>query len=224
MRLSTELIEEVIDHVWDDPDELDFWWNYGEEYTTLCALSLSCRALRWRSQYNLLRRVSFLKMSHLQSFSELLDKYPARGELVLELVVLSTAEKPSPAESFSPLLAGRLPNLRSLRIRTEMDPVDDLDKRPTPLFHRGALASLGRFSSVTKLQLFGLRFAELSDFLRLLRALPRLVFLQCMQIWFRNSLRGRQCVDLFPPNSRIHVRCIDVRVQISVLSNAIDIY
>ena len=54
-QFPTELIEQIVDYVWDDPDELDFWWNYGEEYATLCSLSLTCRALRWRSQYNLLK-------------------------------------------------------------------------------------------------------------------------------------------------------------------------
>ena len=211
-HLSTELLEEIIDHVWDEPDVLDFWRDYGEEYSTLCALSLSCRALRWRSQYHLLHRVSILKMSHLRSLNTLLDEHPQRASCVLHLVVLSTTERPSPAESFAPILGGRLPNLMLLRIRTEFNRADDFEIGPTLSLHRAALACLGKFQSITQLQLLGVRFAMLSEFLRLVHALRRhLAVLQCIQIWFRNNSRALECVDLFRPDSRVPLRSLDVR-------------
>ncbi|KAI0752118.1 hypothetical protein C8Q74DRAFT_355545 [Fomes fomentarius] len=188
-RIPLETIDMIIDRIWDEPDELDFWSNYGDEYHALCAAALASRALLPRARYNLLKRVSLLKMEHLRSFTAMVMAYPDAGPMVLELVVLSTPQKPSPAESFPPMLAGLLPTLHHLRIRTEIDPVEDLDLRPTLAFHRAAVASLSRFGAVCTLQLFGLRFANFSEFLRLIAALPGLVTLQCMQIWFRNSAR-----------------------------------
>lgn len=191
-RIPQEIIDMTIDRIWDEPDELDFWSNYGDEYHALCTTALVSRSLLPRARYNLLKRVSLLKMEHLQSFTAMIFIYPESGPMVLDLVILSTPQKPSPAESFAPMLAGLLPTLQSLRIRTEIDPVEDLDLRPTLAFHRAAIASLSRFKTVTILQLFGLRFANFSDFLRLLTALPGLVTLQCMQIWFCNSARHQR--------------------------------
>ncbi|KAI0742630.1 hypothetical protein C8Q80DRAFT_1122844 [Daedaleopsis nitida] len=199
LKCPIEILERVVDLIWEDPDELDFWSNYGDEYRTLCALALSCQHLLPRSRFNLLRRVSLLKMSHLRSFAKTIAHHPHYGDIVRELVILSTGisedkdpKEPaelSPAESFAVLLANRLPKLRTLRIRTEVDPDMSLNSRPSLYFHPAALASLRSFSSVSHLQLFGLRFREFSDFLHIIQALHGLVVLQCMQIWFRKSLK-----------------------------------
>ncbi|KAI0696383.1 hypothetical protein C8T65DRAFT_663770, partial [Cerioporus squamosus] len=189
-RVPLELLEHIVDSISDDEvDEVDHYSDF-DEYRTLRACCLVCRALLPRSRCNLLRRVRIMNMAQLGSFAWMLDNIDNADEnrsLVLELVIFSVAEKPSPAESFAPVITGKLPKLRCLRLRTEMGPVPDPEMRPALELHRGALACLSSLHQVVELQLFGLRFLQFKHFLRLVSSLPKLSVLQCMQLWFNPS-------------------------------------
>ncbi len=212
-RVPLELLELIVDYIRDDDvDDMDFCSDF-DEYRTLRACCLVCRTLLPRSRGNLLRRVRIMDMRQLASFAWMIDTVVEHRPLVRELTVLSIAEKPSPAESCAPVLASKLPQLRCLRLRTEMGPVLDPTMRPVLEMHRGAFASLSSFKQLDELQLFGLRFSQFKHFLRLVSSAPQLSVLQCMQLWFNPPKTGSTS-DLFipthPPVHRLRLYHVDV--------------
>ncbi|RPD60847.1 hypothetical protein L227DRAFT_85676 [Lentinus tigrinus ALCF2SS1-6] len=228
-RLPFELLEHIVDNIRnDDVDDVDFYPNL-DEYRTFCACCLVCRGLLSRSRRNLLRRVCIQNMRQLKCFSWMLDTAEENRSHVVELIVFSIAEKPSPAESFSVMFAHKLPNLRFLQLRTEMGPVPDPAMRPAVGMHRSALACLSAFQDVEELQLFGLRFLQYKHFLRLVSSLPKLSTLQCMQLWF-NPSGPRSASDLaipdHPPIRRLRLSHIDLafvpRVVMKGLLHTVD--
>ena len=199
-RLPPEVLDLIIDHIRDDDvDDLDFYSN-SDAFRSLCACCLVCHHLSLRSRRNLLRRVCITKMRQLELFTWMLGNVAENRQFVYELIVFSTSSKPSPAEVFPVLLAHKLPKLRCLRLRTEMGPVPDPGMRPVFTMHRNAIAALSSFQHIAQLQLFGLRFGQYKQFLRLISSLPELLELQCMQIWF-NPSGTRSTSDLFIPES-----------------------
>ncbi len=212
-RLPLELLELIVDYIRDDDvDDMDFYSDF-DEYRTLRACCLVCRTLLPRSRGNLLRRVRIMDMGQLRSFAWMLDTVVENRALVLELVVLSIAAQPSPADSCAPVLAGKLPRLRCLRLRTEMGPVPDPTMRPALRMHRSAFASLSSFQQLVELQLSGLRFLQYKHFLRLVSSAPKLSVLQCMQLWFNPPKTGSTS-DLFipthPPVRQLRLYHVDV--------------
>ena len=214
--IPREIIEHIIDLIWDEPDDADFYFNYSIEYRTLAAFSLSCAILRPRCQHHLFRTVTLLNIKHLTSFAAVINSAPRLGKLVKTLVVLATPTTPNAATSFAPILAEKLPELHTLRIRTELITAEEVST-PPPLFslHPTALHTFNpHFKIVKSLSLFGLRFRCSGDLYKLLSSWRGLEVLQCMELSFDEitPLRGDALsmpfmnltsLDVSDPESRI---------------------
>ena len=198
----------------DDVDDVDFYPN-SEYIRTLYACCLVCRDLSHRGRRNLLLRVCITTTTQLERFTWMLDNKVENGIFVHEIIVLSTPNTPSPADIFPVLLAHKLPSLRHLQLRTEMGPVPDPGLRPIITMHRSAVAALSSFQDITQLRLFGLRFGQYKQFLRLISSFPRLSDLRCMQLWFnpsgpRSTSTSTVLVPETQPAERLQLSFVDV--------------
>ena len=190
--LSVEVLLIIIENIWDEPEEIDFYSNFSLELRTLAAMSLTCRDLHVISQRHLVRRIILHNSSHLLSLVEHLERFPEYKPFVQEIVIISSYLPLSDiVNRFVHRLSGKVPNLRTLRLRTEMPHREEVPRgenvtvRPSIALHKVALTALRRFTSLSALKLFGVRFGSERQMFNLLFAMKDTVrVFQCEELEF----------------------------------------
>ncbi|KAI0950995.1 hypothetical protein AcW1_008156 [Taiwanofungus camphoratus] len=171
--IPTEVFERIIDLY--DTRAL-------EDRNALMACALTCRSWLPRSRYRLFYSVKVSSLQERGRFSNLITASPSLNDLVRELDIGadSYGARVKVLGSFPYVLARRLTQVVSLHI------VFDLT-RDAPSVLPSFPILVSEFTSITKLEMRGVRFSTFTDFGRLVCALPSLRTLICSSVTWRKS-------------------------------------
>ncbi|KAI0689211.1 hypothetical protein C8T65DRAFT_673207 [Cerioporus squamosus] len=156
-------------------------------YDTLRACALTCKGWHPRSRYNLLARVRFRRPHQVERFLDTIVADPPLADLVHELHI-------TPAEAHhhgffsiaNPSLVKRLHGLRKLVL-------GQFDWNSFPPFY---YALIGKFNSVSTLEVSNIVFHSPGDLVRLVWSLPKLNELTCGLNKFTMTSSAEDCANL----------------------------
>ncbi|OSX67026.1 hypothetical protein POSPLADRAFT_1030219 [Postia placenta MAD-698-R-SB12] len=177
-----------------------------QNYKTLLACSLTCKAWVPRSRFVLYTIVTITTESQLYSFSESIKRERHLSCFVKELVIVWNQEWNETTLSsllvFPAMFARRLPNLEKIKI------LSDLALTPPSIRHPCFYLSIGEFRSVVSLVLSTITFCSFREFARPLLALPTLSSLECLRVHWKN-----QDIDTFSSFESTSLNLVSLAVE-----------
>ena len=183
--LPTEVIEEVIDRASDDSDSLR-------------NLSLLCKELLTRARFHLFTGIVIRNVEQMESSREFLDSHPWVPPLVQKVTLSIELDEDYPKPHIPLLdtirlhLFSRLPNLHTWRMEALISDSDwDVRHSVQLSFHPSTLLCYrthGRH--IQTLELAGIRFPDISHFIRLVSAFTSLRNLTCSNILVWKKLQA----------------------------------
>ncbi|KAH9921354.1 uncharacterized protein B0H18DRAFT_567536 [Fomitopsis serialis] len=204
-RVPFDICEEIINHVAMHLDEVAWSPEQDPWRHTLSSCALVCRAWHYHSQPYLRQFVKLRDRAGVMSLSKLLRDKPQLSRVVRIVAISGCPVKdvPHPIShlgTFAVMLAGKLPNLHTLRLENAEWPVGSV-----PL---DTIRYLATFPSITMLELRGVHFVAISQLVQLISALPALRRLKtnrvsCKQTHLETPIRlplnahRLECIDMW---------------------------
>ncbi|RDX47151.1 hypothetical protein OH76DRAFT_1406305, partial [Lentinus brumalis] len=179
-RLPLEVCEAIIDACGCE--------NYLRlRYDTLRACALTCKGWQPRSRYNLLRRVRFRRPHQVERFLDTIIADPPLADLVHELhITPADAHRHGFFSIANPALVKRLRGLQKLVL-------GQFYWNSLPPFY---YAFIGKFNSVSILEVSNIVFHAPGDIVRLVWSLPKLNELSCGLNEFTMTSSAEDCMNL----------------------------
>ncbi|OSD02896.1 hypothetical protein PYCCODRAFT_316562 [Trametes coccinea BRFM310] len=164
-RLPLEVLERVADLAGEGsiPD-----------YSTLRSMALTCRALKHRSQFHLLRHLVLKGAVHFQKFLTVARRYPMITHWIREVTICPLEGEYIPLS----LLQNYLPRAATMRLTISLE-----------LYPPGYAAVFAGFRSIRHLQLKNMNIEDGTHLRRIVRSLPQLTRLSLIGIRFNSICR-----------------------------------
>ncbi|KAI0918040.1 hypothetical protein AcW1_007019 [Taiwanofungus camphoratus] len=201
--LPIELCEHVIDFLWQDR-------------RALLACALTCRAWLNTSRYHLYgaHHILIRDLSELGLFSRQVIAEPLEGERVRALTVSPAQSRSHILISFPFMLARKLPGLDCLNIIAAHDDPCLIFPSVPPV----SSMAISEFTSITKLRMSHTMFSTLTDFGRLICALPNISALTCWKVsWASVGLHPHTFIRsrFYPKLKKIYLN--DIRLSSDIV-------